>query len=279
MSSRSLSALVSAGVLSYKAHATVAQSLHLHNLSGLPKSAGEYFVHFNAITAGDEIIAQKAGVPFSGSYENMGIYGGFRAIAERARNPYVLLLENDVVPLDGANVEQCLNSCVADMVKHNVRVFSLRSRSNPGDGKPWLKYMRCFAVRNPINPEVRRQKTPLLRRAQMRLSHGYLGKFRGAAIYAETSPDLAQPKAVRKLPSGNFLTDSRFQNWSNQAVLVERKFLLEVICTRVEAHPDPRLVNGAQDIERALNSWWWRLRREPMGHAAKGVFTHSRLDR
>lgn len=279
MSSRSLSALVSAGVLSYKAHATVAQSLHLHNIFGLPKSAGEFFVHFNAITAGDEVIARKAGADYSGTYENFGIYGGFRAIAERARNPYVLILENDVVPVYGADVEQCLSSCIADMIKHNIRVFSLRSRSNPGEGEPWRKYTRCFPVQNPINPDVRRQNTPVLTRAQMRLRHGYLSKFRGAALYAETHPHLAQPRAVRQLPSGNFVTDSRFHNWSNQALLVERRFFLDVICKRVEEHPDPRLVNGAQDIERAINSWWWRRRREPMGHAAQGVLSHARLDR
>jgi hypothetical protein len=273
------SSLVSAGVLSYKAHATTAHSLRLHALSGLTDSAGEFFVHFNAITAGDEVIARKAGVNFSGSYENMGLYGGFRAIAERARHPYALLLENDVIPLEGSNVVQCLNSCVADMIKHGIRIFSLRSRSNPGEGEPWLKYLQCFPVRNPVNPGLRRQNTPMLSQAQMRIRHGHLGKFKGAAIYAEAAPDAAQPQAVRRLPSGNFLTDSRFQNWSSQAVIVERKFFLDVICRRAEEHSGPRPCDGGREIERALNSWWWRRRREPMGHAAQGVFTHFRIDR
>jgi len=113
----------------------------------------------------------------------------------------------------------------------------------------------------------------------MLLAHGYLSKFKGAAIGIEKEPEKAQPDAVRKLASGNYLTDSRFANWTNQSLLVEREFFLNTICRRVEEHPDPRLVNGHQDIERALNSWWWRRRREPMGRAAEGIFTHARLDR
>ena len=54
-------------------------------------------------------------------------------------------------------------------------------------------------------------------------------------------------------------------------MLVERRYFFDVICRRVEEHPDPRLVNGHQDIERALNRRWWRHRRDPMGHAAEGV--------
>jgi hypothetical protein len=75
------------------------------------------------------------------------------------------------------------------------------------------------------------------------------------------------------------MTDSRYRNWSNQAVLVERRYFFDVVCRRVEERPDPRLVNGHQDIERALNRRWWRHRRDPMGHAAEGIFTHRRLDR
>lgn len=279
MSLRSLSALVSVGVLSYKAQETLSHALTLHQESDLIQNAGEFFVYFNAISAGDEVLAQKAGVAFSGAYENMGIHGGFRAIAERARLPYVLILENDIIPLDGADVTPCVNACVADMLKHNIRIFSLRSRGAPGEGAPWSKYLCCFPVRNPIGPHIPRQAAPRLRRLGMRLRHGRLDKFRGRALYVEKAPHIAQPEAIRRLPSGNFLTDSRFQNWSNQALLVERSFFLDVICRRVEQHPDPRLVNGHQDIERAINSWWWRRQREAMGHAAVGVFTHLRLDR
>ncbi len=87
----------------------------------------------------------------------------------------------------------------------------------------------------------------------MFLEHGGIDKFRAASLFCERAPENVQKDAVRKLPSGNYVTDSRYRNWSNQAVLVERQYFVDVVCRRVDEHPDPRLVNGHQDIERALN--------------------------
>ena len=271
--------LVSVGVLSYRAHQTIQRTLELHRKSGLTKLAAEFFVYFNALCPEDEQLAQAAGVAYRGSPENSGIYGGFRAIAELATRPYVLILENDIIPLEGADIAACLDSCLSDMRQYGIKVFWLRSRAFPGQGGVWLKYARCFNIDDPVNPQIEPGKPPVTSRISMLLAHGYLSKFHGAAIYVEKSPEKAQPHAIRKLPSGNYLTDSRFRNWGNQSVLVERDYFLNTICRRVEEKPDPRLVNGHQDIERSLNSWWWRRQREPMGHAAQGVFTHARLDR
>lgn len=270
---------LSVGVLSYRAHRTIERALELHLKSGLPELADEFFIYFNALCPEDEAIAGKAGVKFFGSAENAGIYGGFRAIAERAAHPYVLILENDIIPVEGADVRGCLEACLSDMIEHGIKVFSVRSRAYPGQGSPGRKYARCYPVRDPVIPGLKPQRPSLSSRLSMRLAHGYLSKFKGAAISIEKEPEKAQPKAVRKLPSGNYLTDSRFANWTNQSLLVDREFFLNTICRRVEEHPDPRLVNGRQDIERAINSWWWRRRREPMGRAAEGIFVHARLDR
>ncbi len=278
-SETSPASLVSAGVLSFGALQTISRALRAHRESGLIDCAGEFFVHFNAITPEDRKVAEEAGVRCTGTAENRGIYGGFRAVAEHAKNPYVLILENDIVPLPGAPVRECLESCVSDMIEHNIKTFCLRSRYEPGQGAPYGKYVKTFGVADPIVPSVIARKTGPFSKLKMFLEHGSIDKFRAAAVYCERSPEQVQKHAMRKLPSGNFLTDSRYRNWSNQSVLVERHYFLDVVCRRVEEHPDPRLVNGHQDIERALNRRWWRRRRDPMGHAAEGVFTHRRLDR
>jgi hypothetical protein len=274
-----LTSLVSVGMLSYRAPLTISRALQAHSKSGVIDCAGEFFVYFNAITGEDAEIADQAGVRHEGSSENRGIYGGFRAIAEIAKNPYVLILENDIVPAPGASVKECLESCVADMVEHDIKVFSLKSRLKPGQGAPGAKYMKTFGVTAPILPGLVSRKSRAFAKLRMFLEHGSIDKFRSGAILCEREPEKAQPGAVRKLPSGNYLTDSRYRTWGNQAVLVERRFFLDVVCRRVDEHPDPRLVNGHQDIERALNRRWWRQQRYPMGHAAEGVFMHSRLDR
>lgn len=271
--------LVSVGVLSFGALRTLSRALRTHRESGLIDCAGEFFVHFNAITPEDKRVAEEAGVSYSGTAENRGIYGGFRAIAERARNPYVLILENDVVPLPGARVRECLEACVSDMIEHGVKCFSLRSRREPGEGAPYAKYIKTFGLVQPVAPGLAPKQAAPFSQLRMFLEHGSIDKFRAASLFCERDPETVQKAAVRKLPSGNYMTDSRYRNWSNQAVLVERRYFFDVVCRRVEEHPDPRLVNGHQDIERALNRRWWRHRRDLMGHAAEGVFTHRRLDR
>jgi hypothetical protein len=271
--------LLSVGVLSFRAHQTIRRALELHANAGLTKLPAEFFVYFNALCAEDEQLAKAAGVPYRGSPRNTGIYGGFRAIAEFATHPYILILENDIVPLEGADIAGCLESCLSDMREHGIKIFCLRSRAFPGQGGTWRKYAKCFPIIDPINPNISPCKPSVTSKISMLMAHGYLSKFYGSAIYIEKNPEKVQPRAIRKLPSGNYITDSRFRNWSNQSVLVERDYFLNTICRRVEEKPDRRLVHGFQDIERALNSWWWRRQREPMGHAAQGVFTHARLDR
>jgi hypothetical protein len=268
---------ISIGVLSYGAQATLSRSLETHKAAGLPDIAGEFFVYFNALCAEDVKTASAAGVRYYGDATNTGIYGGFRHIAEQATKPYVLILENDIISNpQGADVEACLESCVADMIEHKISAFCLRSRAAPGQGGVFGKYLKCFPVQEPLTGKVAPQALPLTSRLGMHLKHGRVGKFRASAIYVEQRPEMAQPAAISKLPSGNYLTTSQFRNWSNQAVLVERSFFLDVVCRRVKEHPDPRLINGCQDIERALNSWWWRRLGVRLGHASAGIFTHAR---
>ncbi len=270
---------VSVGVLSFGALQTIARTLKAHRESGLIDCAGEFFVYFNAISPDDRRVAEEAGVRYIGAPDNLGIYGGFRAIAEHACKPYVLILENDIVPLPGAPVRECLESCVSDLMEHGVKTFCLRSRRQPGEGAPFAKYVKTFGIIEPLAPSLAPKKAAPFSKLRMFMEHGSIDKFRAASLYCEREPEKVQKDAIRKLPSGNYMTDSRYRNWSNQAVLVERKYFLDVVCRRVEEHPDPRLVNGHQDIERALNRRWWRRRRDLMGHAADGVFTHRRLDR
>jgi hypothetical protein len=275
----SLASLVSVGVLSFRAPETIRTALARHRESGLIDAAGEFFVWFNELSDTDRAIAAEAGVDFAGSAENGGIYGGFRAIAERATKPYVLILENDITPLPGADVRGCIEACVADMMGNDIRTFSLRSLREPGEGVIYRKYLSFFGAVDPFVPGIGPRRSSLWTRLRMLAEYGNPDKFRSASTFLEREPDKVQPKAVLKLPSGNFVTDSRYRNWTNQSLLVERRFFLDVICARVESHPDPRLVNGHQDIERALNSWWWRRQRERLGIACDGVFTHRRLDR
>lgn len=271
---------LSIGVLSFKAHKTIRNSLHNHDKAGLLKLTSDFFIYFNAIDEYDRNIASDFNLNFYGDIQNSGIYGGFLKIAEHAQRPYVLVLESDLVTTTSPEeLLKCLDSCLTDMKVQKIDIFNLRSRHNPGQGKNTEKYTRSFSLKDPLNVDLNGKKTSTISKLHMQIKHGGTDKLRSGAIYTEKNPDLAQPKAIKKLASGNFLTSSRYCNWSNQAILVKRSFFLDFICRLVADRPDPRLVHGFQDIERALNKRWWRRMEVPMGFAKDGVFSHQRVDR
>ena len=278
---------LSIGVLSFGAHRTLEHALTSHKAAGLDHATDDFFIHFNAMTEADAALAARFGVRASGSAANTGIYGGFRAIVEAARHPYVLVLENDIVSVTSPQAtHDALASAVADMKAYGLKAFSMRSRAEPGQGIEVAieKYARCFAIRDPLRDDLKQVRPSLLSRAVMAVKYLDFDSFVGAAFFIERDPDQVHPRAIRKLASGNFATTSRFRKWSNQSVLVERQFFLDVICARVEARPDRRLVHGHQDIERAIvggriGLGWWQRLGVPMGQAGTGCFSHSRLDR
>lgn len=276
---------LSIGVLSFGAHPTLENALRSHKAAGLPSTTDDFFIHFNAMTQADTALAERFEFNSTGSAANTGIYGGFRAIAETARHPYVLILENDIVSITSPDeTADALASAVADMKAHGIKAFSMRSRAEPGQGidVAIAKYARCFAIREPLRGDLQQFRPSALSRAVMAVKYLDFDSFVGAAFFIERDPDIVHPKAIRRLPSGNFATTSRYRKWSNQSLLVERRFFLDVICARVEARPDRRLVHGHQDIERAIvggriGLGWWQRLGVPMGQAGTGCFSHQRL--
>jgi len=189
------------------------------------------------------------------------------------------VLENDIeVIADPEPTAACLRTALEDMRREEIPVFCLRSRERPGQGMGGArKFARSHGVEEPLHPGIAARRATPWDRLAMRRKHLTLDRFLGNAVYVEAAPERRFPHAWRRLPSGNLVTTSRYRNWSNQAVLVRRDFLLNVVLARTASHPDPRTINGSQDIERALNRPWWRRQKLAMGHARDGVFTHARL--
>jgi hypothetical protein len=267
------------GVLSYRAHRTLERTLASHRASGLVDLPARYFVYFNAVDDADRDLARRWRIEAAGARDNGGIYGGFRGIAEATRTPYLLVLENDIEAIaDPEPTAACLRTALADMRREDIPVFCLRSRARPGQGTSGArKFARAYGVEEPLHPGISARRAGWWDRLVMRRKHLTLDRFLGNAIYVEAAPERRFPQAWRRLPSGNLVTSSRYRNWSNQAVLVRRDFLVEVVLKRTATHPDPRTINGHQDIERALNRPWWRRQNVAMGHAREGIFTHARL--
>ena len=76
------------------------------------------------------------------------------------------------------------------------------------------------------------------------------------------------------MPEGWFRLSAKNITWSNQSIMVRRDFFLDKILGYAEANPSRRTVNGFPDIEKELNSAYWRNSGWHVG-ADLGLFTHA----
>ena len=269
------------GMISWKAPKTVAHTLASYERAGVLDVFGAKRIHFNEIGDADRAIALRHGFAATGSATNVGIFGGVDALAAATTTPYFLLVENDCPVLTNrAGFIAMVSSALADMRALGVPVFQMRSRRQPGDPF-WRRerYEARFRVVWPLGsePSERRAMTnPLLRLWEDRRRSA----LRGSAIYAEEDPTLRHPGIVSKSPNGNWITKSHYLQWSNCCVMVETKFLREVVLDHVRRFPSKTTLNGQQDIEASLKqNRWWRRQSFAIGQCEPGPFTHERLDR
>lgn len=269
------------GILSWRAPRTLAASLATYEAGGLFDLFDEQRVFFQEITAEDRETGLRHGLDVDGSKSNLGIEGGVRELVEGTDADLLLLLENDCPLLaDAATARDTLARAVADIETHDLPVFRLRSRRQPGENftRP-LKYQRFFPVHDPLNTKVDiLTASPFSAALRRTLRPAKANRFRAEAIHVERDPAARQPRAVRASGNGNWLSDSRYMTWSNQSVMVRPEWMLNVLFPGVAAHPSKRTIGGAQDIERAANRRWWRDLRVPIGFSDPGLFTHARLD-
>ncbi len=272
---------VTLAMISWKAPATLQHTLASYETAGILGLFGDRRIHFNEISEADQALAIRYGFTHSGTPANLGIFGAIDAIAASVTTPYVLSVENDC-PLvtDRAGLLAMLGSALSDMAMLNVPVFTMRSRRQPGDEfTRRTRYEDRFQVVWPLGTD-RSQRRAMPYLVSRLYEDARRGTLRGCSLYAEEDPTLRHPRIIKKSPQGNWLTTSRYLNWSNNCVLVRTDFLRDVVLDRVRHHPAPSTLNGHQDIEAALKvNGWWRRQHFAMGQSEPGPFTHHRLDR
>lgn len=265
---------VGMGLLSWKAHRTLENTLKTYAEERLFSLFDETRVLFQEASADVIRVADRYGIQADGTDKNTGIYGGVKRLLEGLGTNYVLLLENDCPLIEGhAEASRQLSAPLQDAVERQIPAF--RFLLHPGEGfATRRKFLRYYADRVAEGaeqeywlPKVRR----LLRPAKA-------SRLKGIAAYASDRPEAVFPEVFERTDRGLLLTSSAFLNWTNQAVLVDRRLMLEEILPYVDRHPSHRVVNGFSDIGKEINCAWWRQQRFPIG-LVDGLFTHERIDR
>lgn len=271
---------VGMGMLSWRSPATLARTLRSYAREAMMDVFDEALIFFQQISDADRAAAKRFGVACTGSVANLGIYGGVKALLESLSADYVLLLENDCPLIEPrAEVERQVRHAVADLAAGRAEVYRMRHREQPGEKTVRLaKYRRYYLpARGKEDGAV-----SLLERVAVR-ARAALRPFKarqliGAAAYVEPEPERRHPGVFKQAGDGAYIVSSRHLNWTNQSILVGRRWMLDTVLPYVAAHPSSRTVNGVADIEKELNCAWWRRQEFRIG-ISRGLFTHRRVDR
>ena len=258
--------MLSAGILSWKAHGTLRATLA--TCAPLREAAGDCVVFFNEITDADRELAAQFGFRAEGSTENLGILGGTRGLVSCMRGDEIILLQNDNpvnVPPDVfaariAEARALLASGGADMIR-------LRDRFDKSfaDAPKYLRYWPGEGERDTLALKLRRLMRPFKAR-----------RMAGRAHAALRNPETAHPDIFER-SGGIVVADSRFIDYSDQPFLARRSLAAELL-DWAEAHKEGnRTLNGLPVPEIIINGTGWRGRGLKIG-VSDGVFAHRRLD-
>lgn len=250
------------GMLCYKRYETFRHALDTYKAAGLFDLADETLIAFNQIDEDARQVAADYGLPCIGSEENTGILGGFKMLANGLTSDIVLLLENDLPLIESAErARQQIERAKAALADDQVQVFRFRHRIHPG-----YREVAAEKFRRYYEPSLIAQLRRLIR-------PGKAQKLIGNALYVLTEPDAVFDE-IERTPEGWFRISAKHITWSNQSIMVRRDFFLDKILGYAEANPSSRTVNGFPDIEKELNSAYWRNSGWHVG-ADLGLFTHA----
>ncbi|MES3006314.1 MAG: hypothetical protein V4751_00925 [Pseudomonadota bacterium] len=241
---------VSLLILSWQSHKTLLRTLASYQENGLLDITSDKLIFFQQISSKDIRIAKQFGLDYYGVGHNIGIGAAYRFLAERAKHPYILYLQNDFRLIHNVKQDASeLEDGVELLTNHDIDAVLYRSRRHAGEPN--------WAADNVPGNEERWQ------------SHLF------NALYWMEHPEQAYPDKIQRCASNpRFLqTTARYMNYTDNPTLYRRDWLLKTL-------GDYFVANDPHDItwpERVIQPWWetqdFRIAQ------AEGLFEHIRLDR
>ena len=255
----------SIGILSWKGYDSLTNSLLSYQKNGLSKLTKNKFICLPEYSEEGIKIAKKFGYKPILIENNIGIFGGFKKLAESMPEGPLLLLENDLELVESAEItKNQLKKSLEFLQKYDLIQIRLRSKSNPGDPFVALNKYRKYWSDGYLSKLLR-----LFRPMKA-------NKLIGTATYLLDNPEVRHPKKIEKLEEGFFLVHSSVMNWANLAILVDRNKYLKIIIDKAERTSVNKHINGFKNIEIELNNIWWRKQNFKI-LITPGLFTHKRL--
>jgi len=280
--SSKMNVTIGVGILSWKSHKTLEKSLESYEKIGFKDLFDEVKIIFQEVSDEDKKLAEKYGYEYVGTNDNLGIQHGHRLIHDNLSTDYVLVLENDnPVIVDNQTFKKRLNESVFHLENNDIDVIRLRHRWSFGEGFSLEKYIEYYEIQklheNYSSIEIKSNLlSKFLKRIKRLLRSEKAIRLAGYSLYFEKNPETIFPKYIKKLDDEFFSVSSYIMTWTNQSALLKRKFYGELI-DYAYSNPSSRTSNNFQDLEKPLNSNWWRDKNYKVG-INEGVFTHNRFD-
>lgn len=261
------------GILAWKAPVTLEKTLKAFSAQILANRFQDAVVFFQEMSDEDRAVAQRYGFRAVGNDQNVGILQGIKSAVQAVRSDVVLFLECDCLLIEeAATARRILIESADDIRSGRVQVMRLRHLENPGDDYGTTqKYFRYWSYGNTASllmPRLLRTFRPF--KAQ---------RLIGEACRTGPNPEDVFPRHIKRLADGHFCVDSSALSWTNQSIMVNKKWFLETIIPYAESHVRSRGVNGFPDLEKEMNCHWWRKQHFNVGWADPGLFSHHRVDR
>ena len=255
----------SIGILSWKGYESLYNSLKSYEKYGLNSLTNSKFLCLPEYSSKGIELAKKFGYKPILFKKNIGILHGFKNLALNMPNGPLLLLENDLLLVENRKTTfSVLEKSIEHLYKYNAAQVRLRSIHDPGEPfhslNKYNNYWGCGFLKT-LKRFLRPKKAK---------------KLIGTGIYIEEAPHLKFSKHISKIENNSYLVKSEIMNWSNLAILVDKKFYLKVIIKEAEMTDSKKKINGFKNIEIELNKNWWRDKGWNL-IITNGIFKHLRI--
>jgi len=255
----------SIGILSWKGYDSLINSLKTYENNGLSKLTKHKYICLPDYKKEGIEIAKKFYYKPILIKKNLGILGGFKALAENMPEGPILLLENDLPLIENEKTTyQQLKKSLELLSNQTVIQIRLRSRTNPGEPFVGIKKYKKYWSNN-FASSIMRHMRPYKAESLI-----------GTSIYLLEEPKKRHPEHIKEVSDSFYSVSSSVLNWANLAILVDRDKYLNVIIKKAESINSSKTINGFKNIEIELNNSWWRKQNYQIV-VAPGLFTHHRI--
>lgn len=261
------------GILSWLGYESLENSLSTYKEENFFSLFSESIIFLPQQRLEETELAQSFGLTVYGNENNLGILGGFKALAQSMTSDIILLVENDcplIVDYENAKKQILYGQSLIETNK--VDIVRFRSRTNPG--QDWSINRKYSKLYPPAVDSSLKKLNALL----FRLSRFYkLSSFDGWSIYINHEEARKFPHSINYDEENDcYFTDSSHLSWTNQSIMVKKSFFLEKIIAYAEAVPTKRRINGFRNLEIEMNSCYWRKNKFKIA-IPQGIFTHHRI--